>query len=251
MICRNYGDVLVKIFETREEMGAEAADEVSQYISTLLEEKEEINCMFAAAPSQSDFLQSLVENTTIAWERINAFHMDEYIGLEQGSEQSFSGFLNTAIFNRVPFKSIHLINGKADSTSEVERYSNLLRTYPTDIVFLGIGENGHLAFNDPSVADFEDPALVKVVELEKVCREQQVHDLCFLSLDNVPTHAFTVTIPGLMRSKQVFCIVPTELKATATANALKGPISTACPASILRTKANTRMYIDAPCASLL
>lgn len=251
MICRNFGEVLVKIFDTREEMGVEAAYEVSLYIKTLFEKKEEINCIFAAAPSQNDFLQSLVNDTNIEWERINAFHMDEYVGLEQGSAQSFSGFLNNAIFNRVPFKSIHLINGKAERKSEVERYSNLLLEYPTDIVFLGIGENGHLAFNDPSVADFQDPALVKVVELEKACREQQVHDCCFLTLDNVPTHAFTVTIPGLMRSEQVFCIAPTVRKASATAKALKGPITRECPASILRTKNNTKMYIDVPCASLL
>ena len=251
MICKNYGNVLVKIFETRKEMGTEAAIEAAQYISSMLEKKEEINCMFAAAPSQKDFLQSLIGITSIDWGRINAFHMDEYIGLEQGSDQSFSGFLNDAIFNQVPFKSIHLFNGLAEKNSEIERYSNLLRTYPTDIVFLGIGENGHLAFNDPSVADFQEPSLVKVVELERSCREQQVHDGCFLSLEYVPTHAFTVTIPGLMKSKQVFCIVPTSLKAEATAKALKGPISTECPASILRTKPNTRMYIDTACSYLL
>ncbi|MDD3625384.1 MAG: 6-phosphogluconolactonase, partial [Proteiniphilum sp.] len=160
------GKLVVKIFTTREEMGKEAASNVSETIQQLQKEKGEINMIFAAAPSQSDFMKELVGDERIKWEEINAFHMDEYIGLEKEAPQGFGNFLRDRIFAKVPFKSVHYINGLADDpAAECERYADLLRKYPVDIVCLGIGENGHIAFNDPPVADFNDPKLVKVVEL--------------------------------------------------------------------------------------
>ncbi len=245
-----YGAIELQIFETREEMGQAAAEQGARTLSKLLEEKEYVNCIFAAAPSQNQFLNALVRQD-LPWNRINAFHMDEYIGLSQGSPQSFSGFLNKAIFDRVPFRSVNLLNGMADPQQECARYTALLEAAPPDVVFMGIGENGHIAFNDPPVADFNDAHKVKVVELEQACRMQQVHDRCFPSIDEVPEEALTLTIPVLVSAEHLFCIVPGERKAAATAAALTGEISEKCPASILRTHKGCRMYIDKACAGKL
>lgn len=251
MIEKQYDEIHLKIFDSRKEMGQVAAIEAAKCIKLCLEDKEEINCIFAAAPSQSEFLEALRMDSSIPWNRINAFHMDEYVGFQVGDPRSFSGFLSEAIFNKVPFKSVHLLNGMASAKEECERYSELLLNNPTDIVFMGVGENGHIAFNDPSVADFKDPKMVKVVELEESCRIQQVNDGCFPNIDAVPKKALTVTIPGLMKSTQVFCIVPNERKADAVARLLTGEIKEECPASILRQKQGARLYIDKECASKL
>lgn len=246
------GLMKVKIFNTREEMGKEAACNVSATIQKLLNEKEEINMIFAAAPSQNDFMKELITNDQIPWKRINAFHMDEYIGLEKDAPQGFGNFLKERIFSRVPFKSVHYINGLAkDILSECMRYGKLLSEYPVDIVCLGIGENGHIAFNDPSVADFNDPMPVKPVKLELVCRRQQVNEKLFEDVEAVPTHAITVTIPSLLKAKYMFCMVPAENKAKAVYHTLNDEIGENCPATILRTKKNAKLYLDQESASLL
>lgn len=246
------GMLEVKIFHTREEMGKEAAANVSETIRQLLGEKEEINMIFAAAPSQSDFMKELIADKQIRWEKINAFHMDEYIGLEKDAPQGFGNFLKERIFDRVPFKSVHYINGRAeDSSGECERYAGLLSQYPVDIVCLGIGENGHIAFNDPPVADFKDPKLVKVVKLDMACRQQQVNENLFSGIELVPTHAVTVTIPALMSAKYMFCMVPAKNKAEAVYHTLNDEISEKCPATILRTKEDAILYLDEESASLL
>ena len=232
-------------------MGQKAASDAASCIKKLLEEKEYINCIFAAAPSQNDFLAALVQDQTIDWSRINAYHMDEYVGLKQGSEKSFSGFLNNSIFNKVSFKSVSLIDGKNSQKEELARYSKLLNDNIVDIVFMGIGENGHIAFNDPSVADFNDPYMFKKVELEESCRIQQVNDKCFDTINDVPKFAYTITIPGLMRAQYAFCIVPTKLKAKAVKETLEGKVNTSCPATILRKHKNILMYVDTDAASLL
>jgi glucosamine-6-phosphate deaminase len=251
MIQNKYDKVVVNIYDTREEMGEAAAREASLHIKKLLEDKEEINCMFAAAPSQNEFLVTLVKDQSIPWQRINAFHMDEYMGLEEGDNRSFRSFLNNALFNKVPFKNIYLINGENEPKMECERYEAIMKKHPLDIVFMGIGENGHIAFNDPPVADFKDPKNIKIVELEENCRMQQVHDKCFSTLEEVPNHAFTVTIPKLMEANHIFCIVPGSLKAQAIQDTLNGIISEACPASILRTHDNAKLFLDIDSASKL
>ncbi len=155
-----------------------------------LEKKAVINMIFAAAPSQSDFLKVLRNDASIDWSRINAFHMDEYIGLDKDAPQGFGNLLKREIFGLVPFKTVNYINGSAaDPEKECERYATLLNENPVDIVCLGIGENGHIAFNDPPVADFNDPKLVKVVDLEQICRQQQVNDNCFTAIELVPEKA--------------------------------------------------------------
>lgn len=242
----------VKIFPDREEMGKEAASDVSKTIQELLSKKEEINMIFAAAPSQSDFMKELINDKSIEWERINAFHMDEYIGLGKDAPQRFGNFLKKHLFDQVPFKSVNLINGQEKNPDyESNRYAELLNKYPVDIVCLGIGENGHIAFNDPPVADFNDPKQVKVVELEVACRQQQVNENLFTKLNLVPTHAVTVTIPALMKADHMFCMVPAKNKAEAVYRTLNDEISEECPATILRAKQGAILYLDGDSASLL
>jgi glucosamine-6-phosphate deaminase len=192
--------------------------------------------IFAAAPSQNDVLSSLIKYDDIEWNRINAFHMDEYIGLGEAlKDRSFSTYLTDHIFGKVPFKSINLINSTAtDAKAECERYTKILNDNPTDIVVMGIGENGHIAFNDPWVAKFDDEYVVKVVDLDDVCRQQQVNDGCFENIDLVPKQAMTLTCPTLTRANHLFCIVPAITKANAVKTTIEGDISEDCPATILR-----------------
>ncbi|MHC1694938.1 MAG: glucosamine-6-phosphate deaminase [Eubacteriales bacterium] len=248
----DYDLLRVKIFPTREQAGLCAAKEGAAVIRSLLAEKDCISIIFAAAPSQNDTLYELTRQPDIDWTRVHAFHMDEYIGLNSAHPQSFACYLNEHIFGLLPFRELHYINGSAEDTQgECERYANLLRQYPADIVFLGIGENGHLAFNDPGVADFNDKALVKAVPLDEVCRTQQVHDGCFASLSDVPTHALTLTIPALTAAGHLFCTVPRASKAQAVYRTITGPISEDCPASIMRKHPDAVMYCDTDSGSKL
>jgi len=244
--------LIVKIFPSREKMGQKAAEEVAKKICEILATKEEINMIFAAAPSQQEFMEHLILDKTIEWQRINAFHMDEYIGLEKDDPQGFGNFLRDRLFEKVPFKSVHYINSQAsDVEAECERYTQLLKENPVDIVCLGIGENGHIAFNDPHVADFNDTKLVKVVDLDLICRQQQVNEKCFTTLDSVPTRAITVTIPALTIAKDMFCVVPARNKANAVFKTLTENISERCPATVLRTKENAILYLDKESSFLL
>lgn len=244
----------VKQYTSRKAMGKAAATDVAELIIKLLSEKDEINMIFAAAPSQNEFLNGIISDDRIDFSRINAFHMDEYIGLDKEAVQGFGNFLKSALFNKAEFKSVSYINGQANDTlAECNRYTELLKHTRIDIVCMGIGENGHIAFNDPHVALFEDPAYVKIVELDLKCRQQQVNDGCFSSLDDVPKNAITLTIPALMNADYIFCIVPALTKAKAVRDTLKGDISEQCPATVLRTCKNTKavMYIDADSGSML
>ena len=230
----------------RKEMGKNAATAVAFLIKKLLLSKNEVNIIFAAAPSQLSFFESMIHDQNINWSRINAFHMDEYIGLPKGHPALFSSFLNRNLFNKVAFKSVHyLLNENEENITDSNKsYGKLLNRFPADIICLGIGENGHLAFNDPSNADFNDPNTIKVVELDEDCRIQQVNDGCFDSLAGVPTHAITLTIPMLMRGKHLCCIVPGDLKREAIKKTLSGNIVSDCPASILRTHPSAILFGD-------
>ncbi len=236
----------VKISDTAAELGDTAGKDIIQAIQKELRKKEEINIIFAAAPSQNETLRALLAEKNVPWEKINAFHMDEYIGLPKGSPASFGYYLAQHIFKKAPFRAIHYINASAtDLSAEAQRYSALLTAYPADIICLGIGENGHLAFNDPPVADFNDPLLVKKVALDQTCRMQQVHDGCFASLDEVPRYALTLTIPALFNAKHLFCSVPYAAKAAAIKEMLTtNKIDEHCPASILRRHPHAVLYCD-------
>lgn len=242
----------VFIAESREEMGLLSGHDVAATLKMLLQMKEEVNIMFGAAPSQNEVLATLISDPEIEWNRVHAFHMDEYIGLSRTAPQGFGNFLRERVFDKAQFKSVNYINPEAtDPQEEAARYEALLLAHPMDVCVLGIGENGHIAFNDPGEADFHDTRLVKPVHLDERCRQQQVNDGCFAALDDVPKMALTVTVPGMLRAKAMFCVVPTTNKAEAVKNTLTGEISESCPASILRTKPNARLYLDPASASLL
>ena len=242
----------VNIYPSRDAMGAAAASDVKAAILRLLSEKETINMIFAAAPSQNEVLANLANDKEIPWGRVNAFHMDEYIGLDKDAPQGFGNFLRDHIFAIAPFKSVNYIRIDApDADEECARYSALLRENPVDIVVLGIGENGHIAFNDPPFADFDDDKLVKPVKLDEVCRNQQVNDGCFATISDVPTHAMTLTVPALMSGAELYCIVPAITKAKAVYETVNGEITENCPASVLRTHKCATLYLDPDSSSLL
>lgn len=235
----------IKVFDHRQKLGRVAARDTADQMQKILAEKGRVHIIFAAAPSQNEFLEHLISMSNIDWSNVIGFHMDEYIGLPDNAPQQFGRFLRERIFELVPFKAVYLMNGNAENMQkECDRYSELLRAYPVDITCMGIGENGHIAFNDPPVANFNDPNLVKIVELDDICRQQQVNDGCFETFDDVPTHAMTLTIPALMAAKWIGCVVPGKSKAAAVNAALKDKISTDCPASILRTHNNAVLYLD-------
>ena len=244
------GKLAVKIYDSRAEMGAAAAADVAACIRKLLEAKETINMIFAAAPSQNEVLAALKADKTIEWNRVNAFHMDEYVGLPKGAPQRFSEFLKNALFDHVPLRSVNLIDGSEGAEAECARYSALLENYPVDIVVMGIGENGHIAFNDPP-ADFEASTAYCVVQLDQVCRMQQVGEGWYPNLDAVPTHAYSMTVPQIMAAKSIAVIVPDDRKARAVAMAVDGPLTNMCPSSILRNHADCTLFLDPPAASRL
>ena len=244
--------LLVYVADSRAQMGRLSGQETAAAIRLLLDVKETINVMFAAAPSQDDVLSELCSAGDIDWSRVNAFHMDEYIGLSRTAPQGFGNYLREHVFDRLPFRQVFYINPEAeDPEAEAQRYEKLLLEHPMDVCILGVGENGHMAFNDPAEARFDDPRLVKTVHLDERCRQQQVNDGCFSSIGEVPKTAITVTIPGLLRARSMFCVVPTVRKAEAVARMLTGGIAADCPATALRRKNGARLYLDPDAASLL
>ena len=249
---RTFENAKVCIFDSRDAMGKAAAGHVVRLINDILKGKQSVSIIFAAAPSQNEFLAHLSSSGNVDWSRVEGFHMDEYIGLPETSDQFFSLFLQKHLFSKVRMNKVHLMNAHAQDTGkECDRYASLLHAYPVDIACLGIGENGHIAFNDPPFADFHDPKLVKVVELDAMDRQQQVNDGCFPTIEDVPSHAYTLTIPALLSATYLSCVVPSERKAKAVFNSLKGEISTLVPASILRTHSHIEMFLDTASASLL
>ena len=241
----------IDIFETREQMGQVAAKEAAACIKKLLGEKKVIRMIFAAAPSQNEFLEALVADKEIDWTRIEAFHMDEYVGLSKDAPQGFGNFLDRAIFSKVPFKSVAYINGQIEPEEACIEYADKIGQAPIDIVCMGVGENGHIAFNDPPVADFADKDVIKKVKLDEVCRQQQVNDGCFVTIDDVPKYALTLTIPTLFACEHVFCVVPAKTKAQAVYNMLHWEINEKCPATVLRKHDKAKLYLDGDSSALL
>ncbi len=234
----------IRVFENRTIMGESVAIAVSDKINELLKIQPFVNMIFGAAPSQNDFFEALIKKDVI-WSKVNAFHMDEYIGLDADAPQGFGNFLKKYLFDRVPFNTINYIDGNSDDVKkECLRYATLLETNKTDIVCLGIGENTHIAFNDPHVAKFNDPVLVKVVDLDEQCRMQQVNDGCFNDINEVPTHALTLTIPALLNAPYAYCTVPDVKKAKAVFYTLNEEISEKFPSTALRNHSNAILFLD-------
>jgi glucosamine-6-phosphate deaminase len=224
-------------------MGAAAAVAVADAVRSRLARQDSVRMIFAAAPSQAEMLDELWRQPGIDWRRVTAFHMDEYIGLAAGAPQRFAAWLDRHLFTRLPFAAVHRIVPEPDPAEAARAYAGMLAAAPVDLVCLGIGVNGHIAFNDPPVADFADPLDVKLVPLDELCRRQQVDDDCFARLEDVPHTAITLTVPRLLRADRLFCVVPGAAKRAAVRAALYGPVTTQCPASILR-QANCTLYLD-------
>jgi glucosamine-6-phosphate deaminase len=229
--------------------GAPAALAAAAVIRAAVAANGVAHAMFATGNSQFAFVDALA-GADVPWASVVAFHMDEYVGVGPDHPAGFRRWIRERIADRFHPRAVHYLDGLADPQGECDRYAGLLRAHPLDLCCLGIGENGHLAFNDPPVADFDDPLDVKVVELDRACRMQQVGEGHFADLGAVPSHAMTVTIPALLRAGTVIAVVPEARKAVPVRDALEGPLSAACPASALRT-ANATVYLDHASASLL
>ncbi len=240
----------VEIYPDRQAMGRAAASAVTERIRLLLKAQDEIRMIFAAAPSQNEVLYELSKMEDVDWTKVIAFQMDEYIGLSAHEPQRFGNYLKERIFEKVPFKTVHYLNPLPDKVeAECDRYAELLQKAPIDIICMGIGENGHIAFNDPPVTDFHDRKWVKVVVLDHISRQQQVNDGCFVSINDVPEQAITLTVPALFSGRYLFVVVPGIMKAKAVHCTLYGDISIDCPASILRKHKNAVYYLDSNSSS--
>ncbi|MCM4156015.1 glucosamine-6-phosphate deaminase [Gramella sp. AN32] len=234
----------INVLSTGELAGVAAGKKIESCIEKLQKDKKIIRIVFAAAPSQDAMLDYLSKSKTIKWSNIVAFNMDEYIGLPEGATQSFANYLEENLFSKVSLKKKYTINPSSAIDEELTRYSKLISVAPIDIVCLGIGENGHIAFNDPPVADFNDKHIIKTVNLDEPCRLQQVHDGCFDTLEDVPKKALTLTIPTLLSGKHLFCVVLGAKKSEAVKNTFSGSVTTSCPASILTTHDNCEFFFD-------
>lgn len=244
------GKLQARVYVDRAALGRAAGEAAAAKLKELLAKKP-VSVIFAAAPSQNEFLETLVAAKGIDWSRVTAFHMDEYVGLPGSAPQGFGRWLRDRIFDKVRPKTVHYLDGMAkDAEQECARYAALLQASPPDITCMGIGENGHLAFNDPPVADFKDPKKVKVIPLDLASRQQQVNDGCFDRLDAVPKTAMTLTIPALLSAPSIFCMVPGPRKAPAVKRTLEGSVATDCPATILREHDSAVLFLDKDSASL-
>ena len=231
------------IAESRTEMGEVAARDIAAALRQCLLKKAHVRMVLAAAPSQSAMLAALRHEQDVDWRRVTAFHMDEYVDLPENAPQRFGTWLSREFFNHLPLANVYLIEPAPDPDVACVAYSRLLAEDSIDVVLLGIGTNGHLAFNDPP-ADLNDPQPVKVVQLDRMCREQQVLDGCFATFEEVPRRAITLTIPTLLAGHELFCCVPGSHKSAAVKAMMESPITGACPATALRTHPQCTVYLD-------
>ena len=235
----------IAIYETMADLGEAAALEARDILIKVLKEKNIANLILASANSQLSFLKALRELEGIDWSKVNVFHMDEFLGIDPNHRASFPLFLRKHFLDYVKVKHFFPISGNKDKAQETcQHYERLLKEYPIDLTVLGFGENGHIAFNDPPYANFNDPAWVKLVALDKVSRNQQFTEGHFDSLEETPTHAITLTIPALLAAKQMLCIVPEARKAKAVSACLLEPVSENRPGSILRTTRQAKLLLD-------
>lgn len=242
----------VRFHNQNAELIHDAAKMAQQYLQHLLTEQNTITVILATGNSQIKFLEALIALEGVDWSRSVLFHLDEYLGIEVGNLASFRHYLHERVEKRVNPAFFHYIQGDAiQPLAECERYTRLLQAQQIDLCCLGLGENGHLAFNEPSVADFNDPHYVKLVRLELATRQQQVSEGHFPVIDAVPQYAFTLTIPLLCSAKKILCLAPEKRKAEAVKKMLQEPISTGSPASILRTQTQATLFLDTDSASLL
>jgi len=239
----------VAVYASNEAMGQAAAQAAADILHQAIADRGEANIIIATGNSQLTFLQALRE-MDVAWDRVTVFHMDEYVALPPGHPASFPTFLHRHFLDYIQVKRFYPVRARSGRLEQdCADYAALLRQHPADFCALGYGENGHLAFNDPPFAEFNDPIWVKVVRLAEASRRQQVGEGHFSGLDEVPTHAVTLTIPALLAARHVLAIVPEARKADAVQRALLGPIDESCPGSILRRTPQAHLFLDVDSAA--
>jgi glucosamine-6-phosphate deaminase len=238
------GDLEVEVHPDASSMGAAAARGAAEVIQAAIAARGAARVVIATGNSQYAFTDALVSHQ-LDWSAVTVFHMDEYVGVSDDHPASFQRWIRERIADRVHPARVNYISGEGDPEAEAARYEAELREAPLDLVCMGIGENGHLAFNEPGDADFDDQRWVRVIELTAASQRQQVGEGHFPSLDDVPTRAISLTIPALLSAEQVQVCVPEARKADAVVATLTGPINPSCPASILQRTAHARLFLDA------
>lgn len=238
----------VRVFVDADDLGRGAAGDIAEHLRALSSRPYPIRVLFAAAPSQEPTLRALLDEPGMDWSRIVAFHLDEYVDLAPESPQSFGAWLRRTLFDHVPLAGAHFIDPSSDPVAESARYGELLRESTIDVAIVGIGVNGHLAFNDPP-ADLDDPDVMRVVQLDLRSRQQQVDDGLFPDVEDVPARAITATVPTILSAERIFCLVSGEHKAAAVSEAIHGEIHSSRPASALRTHDRVTIYLDEAAAA--
>jgi glucosamine-6-phosphate deaminase len=242
----------VEIYNSAAEMAQSVAEIANEYLQKVLQAQGTASVILATGNSQLQFLDALISLGGVDWSKITLFHLDEYLGISPDHSASFRRYLRERVAQRINPRVFHYIEGDAlQPLLECDRYTKLLQAQPIDLCCLGIGDNGHLAFNDPSVANFQDPYSVKLVKLDAANRQQQVNTGQFSHLEQVPQYAFTVSIPLICTAKKIICLAPTTRKAKIVKQILQGSISTEYPASILRQQPQATLYLDVDASSLL
>lgn len=242
----------VRVYKNQPDLASDVTRIVEEYLVDVIARQGSAAAILATGNSQIQFLENLVRSGRVDWSRVTLFHMDEYLGMDDQHKASFRRYMRERVESRLKPKVFHYIKGDCLLPfDECERYTRLLEAQPIDLCCLGIGENGHLAFNDPPVANFEDKWKVKLLQLDTDCKMQQVREGHFPSLEAVPPYAFSLTIPALCSAKKMVCVAPETRKAKAVKAALHGPISPACPASVLRKQPHATLLIDQDSAALL
>jgi glucosamine-6-phosphate deaminase len=243
-------DVQVNVLPSKTETGSAAAKHAANSLQRVLAKSETARIIAATGASQLDFLQFLTATPGIDWQRVEMFHLDEYIGLPVSHPASFRKYLMERFIRKTGIRKYHLLDGEQDAEDVVRTVGDALKSAPIDLAFVGIGENGHLAFNDPP-ADFETDEPYLIVELDDACRAQQVNEGWFNSMPDVPARAISMSVKQILKSQEIIAVVPGAQKALAVRACLEGEISPMAPASILRTHSNTTTYLDTESASLL
>lgn len=242
----------VRLYDSEGELALNAAQLTQTYLQTILAQQGRATVLLATGASQIKFLEVLIELGGVDWSKITFFHLDEYLGIDANHPASFRRYLRERVENRVHPAAFHYIEGDAlQPLHECQRYGQLLQAQPIDLCCLGLGENGHIAFNDPVVADFNDPHPIKLVKLEEATRLQQLKQKLFPHLEAIPQYAFTVTIPTIGTAKKIICLAPETRKAPAVKAMLQGELNPATPASYLRTQPQATLFLDPDSASLL
>ncbi|HEY7353177.1 MAG TPA: glucosamine-6-phosphate deaminase [Terriglobales bacterium] len=240
----------LRVFPDKGKLANAAAAQAADAIRNAILTNGAARIIAATGAAQFEFLETLTKNHDIEWARVEMFHLDEYIGIPMSHPASFRKFLLDRLINKAGIKRYHLLDGEREPREVIAEVTSEIRKAPIDVAFVGIGENGHLAFNDPP-ADFKSDEAFIVVELDEACRRQQLGEGWFKSLDEVPRRALSMTIRQVLKAREIICIVPDARKANAVAKCFNGEITPMAPASILRTHGNTTVYLDNNSAALL